>query len=44
MSDVTATKMIIFSDLSLIFQTENYDTELNHLNDFVSRIFKDSVW
>ena len=40
MSDVTETKMIRFSDLLLIFQTENYDTQINYLNDFASKIFE----
>ena len=30
-----------YSDLFLIWQTETYDTEINYLSDFVSRIFKD---
>ena len=40
MSNVTETKMIGFSDLLLIFQTENYGTQINYLNDFASKIFE----
>ena len=40
MSDITGTKMIRFSDSLLIFQTENSDTQMNHLNDFISKIFE----
>ena len=40
MSDVTETKMIRFSDFLLISQTENYDTQINYLNDFASKIFE----
>ena len=32
--------MIRFSDSLLIFQTENSDTQMNHLNDFTSKIFE----
>ena len=40
MSDITETKMIRFSDSLLIFQTENSDTHMNHLNDIASKIFE----
>ena len=32
--------MIQFSDSLLIFQIENSDTQMNHLNDFASKIFE----
>ena len=32
--------MIQFSDSLLIFQIENFDTQMNHLNDFASKIFE----
>ena len=38
---VSLTKVSEYSDLFLIWQTETYDTEINYLSDFVSRIFKD---
>ena len=40
MSDLYETKMIGFSNLLLIFQTENYGTQINYLNDFASKIFE----
>ena len=40
MSDETETKMIQFSNLLLISQTENYDTQINYLNNFASKIFE----
>ena len=35
MSHMTETKMISFSDWLLILETEDYDTEINYLNNFV---------
>ena len=40
MSDITETKIIQFSDSLLILQTENFDTQMNHLNGFTSKIFE----
>ena len=40
MRHMTNTKLIRFSDMLLVFQTGNYDTKINYLNDLVSRIFK----
>ena len=40
MSDITETKMIQFSDSILIFQIENSHTQMNHLNDFASKVFE----
>ena len=40
MNDITETKMIRFSDSLLILQTENSDTQMNHLKYFTSKIFE----
>ena len=38
MNDETETKVIGFCDLLFIFKTKHYDTQVNYLKDFASKI------